>query len=288
MARKKSIKQKQKQSQRQSVNVVVHLPETKRRKGRKRPRRQKEPEPSPSFQPGFASLSPIVYQQVLPYPQMAVPEPTPAFRADIKRPILEEMGLKIPPPMTAEQKKQVSDLRATLRDEMKKLAEDMSSAKQSTAVLDETFPSQTIYETPLENPVYTPGEPLLSKRKPSNPIEEAGLPTAFQSEPTDINVYALADIGQPISAVRKDDVELPAKKIPSSTGRWDSVANLIVLCEKILKRPPQSTKVNDMLREIYMKVNNDASPTDTDAEIRKYVSAYRRYPAVKEGYELGP
>jgi len=301
MARKKTTKtrQKQKQSQRQSViqNVVVHLPETKKRKGRKRTRRPREPEPSPSFQPGFASLSPIVYQQVLPYPQMAVPEPTPAFKADIKRSIVEEMGLKIPRPMTKEEKKQETDLRESLLKEQSKLQDELKSARHSVdaSVINQSFPPPSPKQTPLESEVYKPTEVLANKR-PRPAEEEMGLPVAFQAEPTDIGVFPLLEYEGALSAVRKGDVEVPAfipgrKRVgaeprKSSKPKWDSSENLNRTYRKITGIiPSENTKKSALLRDIYMELTG-TSPAMDSKELSNVVKKLIRDPETINQYGL--
>jgi hypothetical protein len=248
--KKKGTKQKQRQTQKQNViqNVIVKLanPKRKRRKGRKKGEAEQQPQPIyPSF------TAPIVYQQVVP-PSFAPQEIPQAFKQEVKRSILEEMGLKFPRPMTAEQKK------------------EETVKREESKIINETFPAPNVSQTPLESDVYKPSE--IQQGVKRSRVEEP-FATVVSGE----TAYPLIENLEALTTAYKGDVEVPAKKLgaPPRKSRWSSTDNLNRIYKIITgKNPPVNTKNDNLIKEIYYSINRDASPSDDQKTIRTYVSDY--------------
>lgn len=246
--KKKSTKQKQRQTQKQNViqNVIVKLPTQKRKRGKARKKREPVEQPPQPIYPSFTA--PIVYQQVVP-PSFAPQETTTAFKADVKRSILEEMGLKFPRPMTQEQKK----------EEVKQ--------REESKVINETFPAPNTSQTPLESDVYKPME--IQQGVKRSRMEEP-FATVVSGETA---FPIIEDVGV-LTTAYKGDIEFPAKKLgaPPRKSNWSSSENLNRIYQKITgNRPPSNTKKDNLIKEIYTLLT-DTEPTGLGNEkIREVV-----------------
>jgi hypothetical protein len=239
--KKKGTKQKQRQSQKQNViqNVIVKLANPKRKRGKGRKKREPVEQPQPIY-PSFTA--PIVYQQVVPH-SFAPQEIPQAFKQEVKRSILEEMGLKFPRPMTAEQKK------------------EETVKREESKIINETFPAPNISQTPLESDVYKPSE-IQQGVKRSRVEEPLAYPLIGEA-----SAYPLIETGGQLSTAYKEDVPLvgfaEGQKIPSSRkSNWSSSENLNSVYKKLTgNNPPENTKKSALIRELYTLLTVGEDPT---------------------------
>jgi len=216
MARKKTTKQpakrkrqpkpkpEQEQRQHQQVlqSVVVNLSDEKKKKRTRRKRvvkREREPE-QPINLPYSASH--IVYNQVLPYPQTSTYE-TPTFKQELKRSILEEMGIFSTP---------VKDHKKTQTEMSAPITTSTKAPSTPSLPFEESFPAPQM-TSPFEEPPILPilGQ-MQDELKFPRPLTKAEKEQIRQVRKT-TKKLASESKQEPMQSLGNTAQEIPSKKI---------------------------------------------------------------------------